>query len=195
MHRGAIGATRFPHKSVVIVKVTIVLISLVLVSLLRSSGLWRRSSRSRGPRSSVFPSRRGRSLLAIVGGAQESINIRAFHMRLHPSVVRMSLDMLTDKPLKPWALPFVMIGCDMRRGLVGFGRRLVRIRQQIFEVFVLDALREVLVPRKTWAHRALEVRDEAELMVPIPKLTKVDLREDTRLLDFGHIETHSHTTG
>lgn len=192
MHRGAISATRFPHKSIVIVQVTI-----VLVSLLRSSGLWRRASRSsRGTRNSVISSRRGRlSLLAVVRGAQESINVRAFHMCLHPSVVRVSLDVLTDEPLKSWALPFVMIGCDVRRGLVGFGRRLVRIRQQIFEVFVLDALREVLVPRKTWAHRALEVRDEAELMVPIPKLTKVDLRENTRLLDFGHIETHSHAAG
>ena len=150
----------------------------------------------RSPRSSVFPSRRGRlSLLAVVRGAQESINIRAFHMSLHPSVVRMSLDMLIDEPLKPWALPFVMIGGNVRRSLVGFGRSLVRIRQEVFEVFVLDALREVLEPRKTWAHRALEVRDEAELMVPIPKLPKVDTREDTRLLDFGHIETHAHAAG
>jgi hypothetical protein len=107
----------------------------------------------------------------------------------------MSLDVLTDDPLESWALPFVMIGCDVRRGLVGFGRRLVRIRQQIFEVFVLDALREFIEPRKAWAHRALEVRDEAELMVPIPKLTKVDTHEDTRFLNFGHIETHSHAAG
>jgi hypothetical protein len=133
--------------------------------------------------------------LAVVGGAQESINIRAFHMRLHPSGVRVSLDMLTDKPLKSGALPLVMIGGDVRRSLVGFGRRLVRIRQQIFEVLVLDALREVLVPRETWTHRALKVRDEAELMVPIPKLPKVDTRKDTRLLNFGHIETHTHAAG
>lgn len=193
MHRGAISATLFPHKSIVIVQVTIVLVSL----LFRSSGLWRGSSRSlRGPRSSVFPSRRGRlSLLAVVRGAQESINIRAFHMCLHPRVVRMSLDVLTYEPLKSWALPFVMIGSNVRRSLVGFGRRLVRIRQQIFEVLVLDALLPVLVPRETWAHRALEVRDEAELMIPIPKLTKVDTREDTRLLNFGHVETHSHAAG
>jgi hypothetical protein len=116
-------------------------------------------------------------------------------MRLHPSVVRVSLDMLTDEPLETWALPFVMIGCDVRRGLVGFGRRLVRVRQQIFEVLVLDTLREVIEPRKTWAHRTLEVRDEAELMVPIPKLPKVDTRENTGLLNFGHIETHTHAAG
>jgi hypothetical protein len=133
--------------------------------------------------------------LAVVGGAQESINIRAIHMRLHPSVVRVSLDMLTDEPLETWALPFVMIGCDVRRSLVGFGRSLVWIRQQMFEVLVLDALCEFIEPRKTWAHRALEMRDEAELMVPIPKLTKVDIREDTRLLNFGHVETHSHAAG
>ena len=116
-------------------------------------------------------------------------------MCLHPSVVRMSLDMLTDEPLKSWALPFVMIGSNVRRGLVGFGRRLVRIRQQIFEVLVLDALLVVIEPRKTWAHRTLEVRDETELMIPIPKLTKVDTRENTRLLNFGHVETHSHAAG
>jgi hypothetical protein len=107
----------------------------------------------------------------------------------------MSLDMLTDEPLKPWALPFVMIGGNVPRSLVGFGRGLFWVRQQMFEVLVLDALFEIIEPRKTWAHRTLEVRDEAELMVPIPKLTKVDTREDTRLLNFGHVETHSHATG
>jgi hypothetical protein len=109
--------------------------------------------------------------------------------------MRMSFDVLTDEPLESWALPFVMIGCDMLRGLVGFGRGLFWIRQQMFEVLVLDALCEFIEPRKTWAHRTLEVRDEAELMVSIPKLPKVDTREDTRLLNFGHVETHSHAAG
>ena len=122
------------------------------------------------------------------------VESRAFHGLLHPLVLRVSHDVEFNMFLEPLALCLVVIDSNVRRARVLSRRRLV-IRVVLEEVLVFNAHRKLGEPRRKGAHGALHMRDESIFVVDIPRLTKVDISEQTSLLNPLHVETLLHAGG
>ena len=122
------------------------------------------------------------------------IESRAFHGLLHPLVFGVSHDVEFNMFLEPLALGLVVIDSNVRWARVLSGRMLA-IHMFLEEVLVFNAHREFGEPRCKGAHGALRVRDESILVVNIPRLAKVDIREQTSLLNLPYVETLLHAIG